>query len=249
MNNEILYQMIFKRKSFHSFKCETFPLTEKELDDIYDFFNSITPLIDNIKTEIKIIKAKDSGCKRGNEYTIMFYSEIKDNYLTNIGYLGQILDLYLVSLNIGTLWYGFGRTREKKYNGLKFVIMMGISKVNPEEFRKDMFKSKRKPLEEIWLYDYLPISNIVRFAPSACNSQPWTVENIDNCLLIYRNHKNQRVGLMLPKISFYFNRIDMGIFLAFVEICLKHENITYEKEIFVDEENVDKVLLARYYLK
>ena len=38
----------------------------------------------------------------------MFYSENKDNYLTN-GYLGEILDLYLVSQNIGTLWYGLGK--------------------------------------------------------------------------------------------------------------------------------------------
>ena len=113
MNNKILYQMIFKRKSFHLFRCETFPITEEEINDIYNFFTSITPLVENIKTEIKIIKAEDSGCRVGNQYTIMFYSENKDNYLTNIGYLGEILDLYLVSQNIGTLWYGLGKTNEK----------------------------------------------------------------------------------------------------------------------------------------
>ena len=164
MNNKILYQMIFKRKSFHLFRCETFPITEEEINDIYNFFTSITPLVENIKTEIKIIKAEDSGCRVGNQYTIMFYSENKDNYLTNIGYLGEILDLYLVSQNIGTLWYGLGKTNEKTYHNLEFVIMMGISKVHPDSFRKDMFKAIRKPLEQIWINDYLPISNIVRFA-------------------------------------------------------------------------------------
>ena len=41
--------------------------------------------------------------------------------------------------------------------------MMGISKVHPDSFRKDMFKAIRKPLEQIWINDYLPISNIVGF--------------------------------------------------------------------------------------
>ncbi|NLZ76241.1 MAG: nitroreductase [Erysipelotrichia bacterium] len=249
MHNDVLYQMIFKRKSFHLFRCETFPITKQEIDDIYDFYNSLTPLMANIKTEIKIVKAQDSGCKIGNEYTIMFYSETKDNYLTNIGYLGEKLDLYLVSKNIGTLWYGLGKTKEKKLNGLDFVIMMGISKVSDGSFRKNMFNANRKPLEQIWTGDYLPISYIVRFAPSACNNQPWTVENNDNCLDVYRNHKGRIFGILPPKFSFFFTRIDMGIFLAFIEICLIHEKISFEKEIFVDEEIVDRILLAKYHLK
>ena len=40
-----------------------------------------------------------------------------------------------------------------------------------------MYKSKRKELSEIWSGDnYLDIANIVRFTPSACNTQPWKVE-------------------------------------------------------------------------
>jgi hypothetical protein len=249
MNYEVLYRMIFKRRSFHLFKCDIFPLTEEEIAGIYTIYNSITPLIDNIKTEIKIVKAEESGCIVGNEYTIMFYSETKDNYLTNIGYLGEILDLYLVSKNIGTLWYGLGKANEKNYNGLDFVIMMGIAKVSADDFRKDMFRINRKPLDQIWVNDYLPISNIIRFAPSACNNQPWTVENIDSCLHVYRNHKGRMFGILPPKFSFYFTRIDMGIFLAFLEICLKHEGISFEREIFIDDKIVDRFLLAKYYLK
>ncbi|MGI6607494.1 MAG: nitroreductase family protein [Erysipelotrichaceae bacterium] len=249
MNNDVLYQMIFKRKSFHLFRCETFPITTGEIDNIYSVFNSIAPLDSSIKTKIKIVKAEDSGCKVGNEYTIMFYSETKGNYLTNIGYLGQILDLYLVSKNIGTLWYGLGKAKEKKCNDLDFVIMMGIAKVSPDNFRKDMFRINRKPLEQIWNGDYLSISNIIRFAPSSCNNQPWTVENIDNCLNIYRNHKGRMYGVLPPKFSFFMTRIDMGIFLAFVETCLTYENISFEKEIYVDDKKVDKFLLAKYHLK
>ena len=44
----------------------------------------------------------------------LLYSEKKDNYLQNIGYIGEQLDLYLVSKNIGTLWFGIGKVKEKQ---------------------------------------------------------------------------------------------------------------------------------------
>ena len=60
--------------------------------------------------------------------------------------------------------------------------MILIAKVDgTEKFRKDMFKSKRKPFEEIWKGEQIQgVSDIVRFAPSACNSQPWYVEREEN---------------------------------------------------------------------
>ena len=59
--------------------------------------------------------------------------------------------------------------------------MIAIAKIDSsEEFRKDMYKSKRKELKEIWNCDkYLNIANIVRFTPSACNTQPWMVESVE----------------------------------------------------------------------
>lgn len=83
--------------------------------------------------------------------------------------------MYLVSKNIGTLWFGIGKVNEEKYHELDFVIIMAIAKVDSTKFRKNMFKSRRKTLEEIWFSDiYKEIGNIVRFAPSAC-TQSWKV--------------------------------------------------------------------------
>ena len=52
--------------------------------------------------------------------------------------------------------------------------MIAVSKIDDEnKFRKDMFKSKRKALDEIWMGEsIIGVSNLVRFAPSACNTQP-----------------------------------------------------------------------------
>ena len=126
-----LYEMIFKRKSFHLFRnIGNEKITLEELKDIENKFKEIKPLDDSIKVKIKIVK-DSTTCIRGQEYCILFYSEKKDNYLQNIGYLGEQLDLYLVSKNIGTLWFGIGKVKEKELDGLDFVIMIAT----PQRYR------------------------------------------------------------------------------------------------------------------
>ncbi len=248
-----LYPMIFKRKSFHLFRNvgnET--LTESEVNEIYSVYNSLIPLIPDIKTEIKIVPSSETTCRRGQEYCILLYSEKKDNYLSNIGYLGQQLDLYLVSKNIGTLWFGIGKAEEKTYHGLDYVIMIAIHKISdPAKYRKDMFKIKRKAVEEIWMGPKITgVTDVVRFAPSACNTQPWIVENRGTSLSVYRYKKQGLRGIMPAALVSYYNRIDMGIFLYFLDICMEKEGISCSKKLCLDSgENVERTLLAEYYLK
>jgi len=247
MNNN-LYEMIFKRKSFHLFRNignET--LTEEELNNIEETFNKLKPLVEDIKVKIKIVKS--TTCKRGQEYCILFYSEKKDNYLQNIGYLGEQLDLYLVSRNIGTLWFGIGKVQETQLDGLDFVIMIAISKVDdPTKFRKDMYKSKRKDLQEIWEGNsYQDIGNIIRFAPSACNTQPWKVKTTSNEIKVYRYRKQGKRGIMPKDRVIYYNQIDIGIFLCFLELCLNKNNITYNKELFIEQDHEQEYNLTTIY--
>jgi len=251
MNNN-LYDMIFKRKSFHLFRnIGNEHITEDELKEIENEFNNFKPLVEDIKVKIKIVK-DSTTCKRGQEYCILLYSEKKDNYLQNIGYIGEQLDLYLVSKNIGTLWFGIGKVEEKQLDGLDFVIMIAIAKIDDEtKFRKDMYKSKRKELSEIWNGDYyLDIANIVRFTPSACNTQPWLVESSEKKLKVYRYRKPEKRGIMPVNMVKHYNQIDIGIFLCFVELCLNKNNIKFERTLYI-EENVDneKNLTATYKIK
>ena len=234
--NKTMYDMIFKRKSFHLFRnVGNESIADDELKEIKNAFEGFTPLFPQIKTAMRIVKSKDVGCKRGGEYCILLYSETKDGYLQNIGYLGEQLDLYLVSKNIGTLWFGIGKPDEKAFDGLDYVIMIVIKKITDEsKFRKDMFKSKRKQVEEIWSGDTIEgVTDIVRFAPSACNSQPWFVENSEN-LSVFRYKKAGKRGIMpANKVSFY-NRIDIGIFMCFLDICLENKGIEFKRELFCD---------------
>ena len=135
--------------------------------------------------------------------------------------------------------------------GLDFVIMISIAKMPEDKFRKDMFKSKRKPLNEIWYGNTLGVAEIVRFTPSACNSQPWIVENTGKELLIYRYKKPGKRGIMPAEKVRYYNKIDIGIFIFFLEVCLKHENYSYEKVFYEDttDDSVEKILIAKYLIK
>ena len=247
--DEQLYQMVFKRKSFHIFK-NTLIISEEELAQIETAFLECKPLIPEIKVSMKIVPAAATTCKRGQEYCILLYSEKKEGYLPNIGYLGQQLDLILASMNIGTLWFGIGKTDVRSDGELDFVIMIAIAKMEETKFRKNMFKSKRKPIEEIWFGEYyLEAANIARFAPSACNTQPWIVESNEQELRVFRYKKPGKRGIMpADKVSFY-NRIDIGIFLLILEVCLKHGGIVFERTLFEDKKEEEKNLVAIYAIK
>lgn len=243
MNKE-LYEQIFRRKSYHTFmERSDEDITQDELDDIVSAYKKFDSLNDN-KTEIKILKSSETFLLRNEEYRIMIFSEKKDGYLQNVGYLGEQLDLYLFSKNIGALWYGIYKSDEI-YNGLNYVITIAIAKV--KSYRKDMFKAKRKEIQDMWSGDELNIANIVRFAPSACNSQPWYVENKSNKLFVYRKSKSGRVGIMPKDASVRFNQIDIGIFMCFLDLCLMHENIKFERELFKDNETFDQLELNAIY--
>ena len=244
------YSAIFKRKSFHLFRnTGDEKLEESELQEIEKAWTSFEALCPEIKTAIRIVPARKVNFKRDAEYCILLYSENSDNYLTNIGYLGEQLDLYLVSRNIGTLWFGIGRPDEPAWNGLEFVIMIAIRKVSNESlYRKDMFKAKRKNLDEIWSGDTLGIAEIARFAPSACNSQPWFVKNEGGVLSVFRYKKPGFRGMMPTVLVSYYNRIDMGIFLCILEICMAEKGLSFTRKLFVDggDSSAEYTKIAEY---
>lgn len=241
------YNQIFKRKSFHLFR-NTQVITDKEIRELKAFIKTVKPLNTDIKTEICIVPEKETTCKRGGQYCILFYSETKNEYLRNIGYMGEQIDLYLASQNIGALWFGIGKPKEMQMQGLDYVIMITIAKMPEDKFRKDMFKAKRKPLGEIWNGNTMGIAEIVRFTPSACNTQPWIVENNGSELLVYRFKKPGKRGIMPADKVRYYNKIDMGIFLFMLETCFDHKKYAYERTLFEDttDDNIEKTLIAKY---
>ncbi|MBQ6560665.1 MAG: nitroreductase [Erysipelotrichaceae bacterium] len=257
INND-LYPMIFKRKSFHIFKDpptgkayhDAYSISDDELKRIQEIWSSLVPLDPGIRTAMRIAENEETSCQRGQEKVVLFYSEEKPNALANIGYLGEQLDLYLAQMNIGTLWFGLNKNEMPDYEDLKYVIMIAIGKVPEKAFRKDMFKAKRKELGEIWEGPLLDgASEIVRFAPSACNSQPWKVIREDDRLDVCRYRNEKKIGVMPQDGLVVYNHIDIGIFLCFLELCLSHEGISFQRTLYDDIGNETMNLVARYQLQ
>lgn len=244
--SDIYYDMIFKRKSFHIFR-DIHSFTKDNICEIEQQIKLLTPLVKDIDVAFRIVPKQETTCKRG-EYCILIYSEIKEQYLQNVGYLGEQLDLWLASKNIGVCWYGVGAPNEPKYNGLEFIIMLAIAKTDGKNFRKDYTKSKRKPLNEVWIGQQIhQITNVIRYAPSACNTQPWHIECNENQLLLYRI--KGKWGIMPQHKISYYNRIDIGIMMFFIDVCLSHEGYTFSRELFSDFMQAEnKTLNAKYLI-
>lgn len=246
------YQQLFKRRSFHLFRGAE-AVASDEMAALEAFLKEVVPLEPDIRTAIKIVPESETTCRRGAEYCIEFFSEEKSGYLANIGYIGEQIDLWCASRNIGALWFGIGKPDVPEVDGMPFVIMIAIAKMPLDKFRKDVFKAKRKPLPEIWSGDTLGAAEIARFAPSACNTQPWYVENAGDCLKVCRFRKPGKRGIMpADKVAFY-NRIDIGIFLFVLETCLAYRGYAFERTRFCEPVSVhmDRELTpaAEYRLK
>ena len=227
------YSMISKRKSFHLFRgLGDARIEPEELQEIEAAWAGFEALCPEIRTALRIVPARQVRFKGDAEYCLLLYSEQKPHWLTNIGYLGEQLDLWLVSRDVGTLWFGIGKPDQPAWEGLDFVIMLAVHKVDdPSRFRRDVYKCRRKPLEEGWRGETLGVAELARFAPSACNSQPWYVENDGETLSVYRLRKHGRRGIMPLGMVGWYNRIDVGIYLLILEVCLRHGGWAWRREL------------------
>ena len=173
-----LLNAVYKRKSMRKYSSQ---LTNEELAQIKDYLQQLKPLCPDVKVEYEIVPCKDTNCKFNGEWCLLVYSEQANLWLANIGYMLEQWDLFLASLNVGVCWYGMGKVAEAEKNGLKYGIMLCFGKCEEADFRKDLSEFTRKDTDDFWSIGdsdnddlvFGKVGQIVRLAPSACNSQPW----------------------------------------------------------------------------
>ena len=240
------YEMLSKRLSIRK-KVDGLNITSDDLDKVKKVIEQSKYLYD-YKLEWEIVDIKETNSKIG-EYAICIYSDVdnENKYLVNIGYIFEQVDLLLEENNIGVCWLGIPRPNKKELNGLKYAIMLGLTKINEDSLRKETSDFKRK--DYLWDGDFdEDVIKMSMLAPSACNSQPWNVIYKDNIITVYRNKK---VKTIIPR-SFikYYNNIDMGIYLCFLESCLDYKNYKYERKLYSEElDDNNYIKIAEYYLK
>lgn len=233
---------VYKRKSVRKYSDEK--LSANELAQIEQKLGELQPLCPELAVEFQIVPCSETNCKLNAEYCLLCYSQEGNLWLANVGYMLEQWDLYLSSLNVGVCWYGMGKVDEEKRNGLTYAIMLCFGK-SGEPFREDTTEFNRKKANQIWqgLTDD-KLAEIARLAPSAVNSQPWKVEQNGNTLDVYRVKGGTPV---LSGILFkHWNKVDIGIFLAFLEVALQSEGYLYERKLHPETDDKKSVLTATY---
>ena len=225
-----LKEAMYNRKSFRKYKNEVVNIDL--LDKINSFKSSLKPLIEDIKTDFRIVNKNEiKGIyKVKSPHYIAIYSEIKDNYLLNVGFIYEQLDIYIQSLGLGSCWFGLGKIKTNDVIvsdgvSLNFVIMIAFGYPQKDENRS----LKRKNLEEI--------SDIVdkslepaRIAPSSMNSQPWLYTHIGGKKQLYCIIQTGIKRKLLASL----NKIDCGISLAHLYIEKPYNLIYYNEEKTID---------------
>ena len=218
-----LYEAIFRRKSVRRFDLT--PLAEYTLSEITAHTNTLKPLYNDIKTEMKILPQRDVKgllSAKAPHYMAVF-SEAKDGYLTNAGFLLQQMDLFLSANGIGSGWQGMSKPTKEILNSspLDFVILLALGDPSERMYRENILEFKRKPLAEITDLRGEPEFELLepaRLAPSAMNYQQWFFTGGAAALHAYRSKSNFIKAFIFEKMS----KISMGIALCHAWISASH---------------------------
>ena len=217
-----LENQIYVRKS-----CRKYFDEKIEMDSIIDFISTVKPLNDNINYYYEILNADEVKLRTRwrAPYYLALYSERKDNYLENIGFVFQQVSLFMQSMGIGSCWVGLGSLRVKNP---EFVILIAFGK--SDDMTRDISSFKRKKLSEISdIEDERLIP--AQLAPSAVNSQPWYFKHRDDVFDVFQIKQNIVKRQFLKK----WNPIDVGIAISHLYVTNKN---TFK---FTVNDNLNKI--------
>ena len=216
-----LASQIYVRKS-----CRNYLDDEIDMTPIKEFISKAKVLNSDIDYSYKILTKDELSIKTRWKapYYLALYSEKKENYGANLGFIFQQLSLYMQSIGIGSCWVGMATVKQKDPN---FVIAISFGKSN--DLTRDISKFKRKSLSEISdVEDERLIP--AQLAPSAVNSQPWYFKHTDDGFDVFKAKHN----LVKQKIIGKWNNIDMGIALSHLYVS-NPDTFNFE---FKNKENI-----------
>ena len=203
-------ETIYYRRSCRSFAVE--PLGENILQEMENFMKSVHPLDEQIQYAWQTVSAEQVRFyfPWKAPQLVAFFSEKREGYLENAGFILQQLDLWLQSKGIGACWLGLGKLRSqvKIPEGMEFVILLAIG-TPKESLPRDRRKFMRKTMEEI-SDRFDERLECARVAPSSTNSQPWLFTHEGDVIHSFRSG----AGILRHAMLGTMNKIDMGIALA-----------------------------------
>ena len=221
IENTNLYETIFKRKSIRQYDLT--PLDGHTLAEVMAHTGALMPLYDDIKIEVKLLSQKDvkSLVQAKAPHYLAVFSENKDGYLTNVGFILQKMDLFFSANSIGSCWQGIPKPTKEILNSskLEFVILLSFGKAKERLHRESVSEFQRKPLGEITDVEGADeLLEPARLAPSAMNRQQWFFTGNASTIHVYRAKLSFLTAFMLEKV----NKVSTGIAICHVWIAAKH---------------------------
>lgn len=165
--------------------------------------------------------------------------------LEDYGFALEKVILQITDMGLGTCWLGglFTRSSFAKVLGMAEVEIMpavvSLGKIgDPERAKKSLIRrlagsAKRKPWQEIFFSDsfqvpmtaedagkFAPLLEIVQWAPSASNKQPWRIVKTDELWHFFLNRtKGYSSGLAAKLVKMAdIQRLDIGIAMCHWEL-------------------------------
>lgn len=196
-----LEKQIYVRKS-----CRDYLDEELDYAIIDEFMKDVKVLNTNVSFRYEILTKNEMNVRTrwSSPYYLALFSEKKENYLENIGFVFQQLSLYLQSEGIGNCWVGLASLKKKDPD---FVIAISFGR--SDNMTRDMTQFKRKSLSKISDFEDEKLIP-ARLAPSSINSQPWFFRHANDGFDVFQVKQNILKRKFLKKL----NAIDMGIVLA-----------------------------------
>ena len=153
-------------------------------------FAVIKAFVVGIKTEFKIISPNQVTRKLENKapHFIAAFSEAKDAYKVNIGFMLQQMDLYFSATGLGSCWLGIPQPTKDvtESSNLEFIILMSFGNSKETLYRTSVSEFKRQSLSEITNIEGAnELLEPARLAPSAVNLQNWYFTGNKNAIHAY----------------------------------------------------------------
>ncbi|MGZ7133820.1 MAG: nitroreductase family protein [Halobacteriota archaeon] len=221
MEEKDLYPVIFQRKSIRKYDLD--PLDEDTLKEIRDHLKTLKPLHKDIKIEFTIL-SPDVVIRRTMRkapHYIAVFSEVKEGYLSNVGFMLQQMDLFFSANGLGSCWQGIPTLKKEGLTSshLKFIMLMPFGKPEETLHRTKTSQFKRKSLQEISdIKGADDLLETARLAPSARNAQEWFFTGDEHLIHAYYRKPSFIPGILIKK----YPPIDMGISLYHLKLGAEH---------------------------
>jgi nitroreductase len=236
MNGNTLFEAIFKRKSIRNY--DPAPIDQNLLKQISENLESLKPMLAGIKTEFKIISPNQATRKLQNNapYFIAAFSEAKDAYKVNIGYMLQQMDLYISAIGLGSCWLGIPQPTKEvtESSNLQFIILMSFGNSKETLYRTSLAEFKRQSLSDITnIENANELLEPARLAPSAVNLQNWYFTGNKNSIHAY----SAKSSFLRKLVGGSYYPVNMGIALCHLQLAAEHYS---GKSKFVFDRSKDK---------